>query len=119
MENLISRRAVACLFGTSYQTITKWEKSGRLPVKSIRIGKVAYYPIIEIERFKEAGLSVLKSPGRKNGHKLQPLDDPKNNDIYFIRKEKPVFEYPELLINFYQPARINRLVTVGQLLEEL
>lgn len=58
-------------------------------------------------------------PGRKKGYKLQPLDDPKNDDVYFIRKEKPVFEYPELLINFYQPARINRLVTVSQLLEAL
>lgn len=119
MENLISRRAVACLFGTSYQTITKWEISGRLPIKSIRVGKIAYYPIIEIERFKEAGLSVLKSPGRRNGYKLQKLDDPKNDDLYFIRKDKPVFEYPELLINFYQPARLNRTVSVSHLLEVL
>ena len=57
--------------------------------------------------------------GRKKGHKLQKLDDPANDDVYFIRKEKPVFEYPELLINFYQPARLNRLITVSQLREVL
>ena len=99
LKNLISRQGIADHFKVSYQTVWKWERLGKMACKPTRVGKADYFPI-----------AVLK--------KIQPQKaNEMEEDIYYIRKARPVFEYPELLINFYQPARLNRKTTANQLLE--
>lgn len=98
---------------------------GKLPYGSIKIGKSNYYRVEEIMAFKDTGVVAIKGSGIKKGtkrnHNKEAIFYTINNedDVYFIKKPRPVFEYPELLINFYQPARLNRMMTVSHLLEAL
>jgi hypothetical protein len=125
MEGYISRREVASLFETSYQTISRWEANGILQCISVRIGKAYFYNTKDIMAIKDSLPAAKKGRGVKRGtnrnlyQAAQKYTKNNEHDLYYIRKPKPCFEFPELLINFYQPMRLNRLVTVDHLLADM
>ena len=113
MYRYYNRCEVCVILKTSPLTVYRWGKIGKIPAP-IQIKGKKYYLKEEIDALKDAILSEKGRPGPKTGMKKSYNFD-NEQDIYFTQQPRQPFEYPEMLINFYQPARLNRLHTIDRL----
>lgn len=121
MAKFITMSEAAKVLDVSYPTVKRWELSGKLNCTSQKIKGVKHYLEHEITAIKNTGI-VASNMGRKKGYsrtldkvKKSRYDFENEGDVYFMQRPRPCFEYPELLINFYQPARLNRQITIDHL----
>ena len=112
MERYYNRCEVCVILKTSPLTVYRWGKIGKIPAP-VQIKGKKYYLKAEIDGLKDTILAEVRN-GPKTGIK-RLYDFNNEQDIYFTQQPRQPFEYPEMLINFYQPARLNRLHTIDRL----
>lgn len=115
----ISRTETAILLDVDKTTVERWERFKKMPYKSVNIKGTNYYNRQEMLDFKASGGIQKTGCGRPRGYVVMPdeqKEKDENEDIWMIRKKQPCFEYPEHLINFYQPSRLNRNWDIDRLL---
>ena len=121
----ISRAETAVLLDVDKTTVERWERFKKMPYKSRKIGTTCYYDRQQMLDFKEAGGMPKTGQGRPKGYTVKTVEQKEmeeeqnemeeDSDPWMIRRNKPCFQYPEILINFYQPARMNRLHTIDRI----
>jgi hypothetical protein len=112
MHRYYSRCEVCVILKTSPLTVYRWGKIGKIPAP-VQIKGKKYYLKAEIDGLKDTILAEVRN-GPKTG--IKGLYDFNNeHDIYFTRQPRKPFEYPEMLINFYQPARLDRKITIDSI----
>ena len=117
MERYYNRCEVCVILKTSPLTVYRWGKIGKIP-EPVTIKGKKYYLKAEIDALKDTILAEVGRPRPKTGIKIgmkKKYDFNNEQDIYFTQQPRQPFEYPEMLINFYQPARLNRLHTIDRL----
>jgi predicted DNA-binding transcriptional regulator AlpA len=112
MERYYNRCEVCVILKTSPLTVYRWGNIGKIP-KPVTIKGKKYYLKEDIDALKDTILSEVRN-GPKTGIK-KAYDFNNESDVYFTQQPGQPFEYPEMLINFYQPARLNRLHTIDRL----
>ena len=113
MHRYYNRCEVCVILQTSPLTVYRWGNIGKIP-EPVTIKGKKYYLKAEIDGLKDTILAEVGRPGPKTGIKRM-YDFNNEQDIYFTQQPRQPFEYPEMLINFYQPARLNRLYTIDRL----
>ena len=113
MERYYNRCEVCVILKTSPLTVYRWGKIGKIP-KPVTIKGKKYYLKAEIDALKDTILAEVGRPGPKTGMK-KAYNFNNESDIYFTQQPGQPFEYPEMLINFYQPARLNRKITIDSI----
>ena len=112
MHRYYNRCEVCVILQTSPLTVYRWGNIGKIP-KPVTIKGKKYYLKAEIDGLKDK-IPAEGRNGPKTGMKKSYNFD-NEQDIYFTQQPRRCFEYPEMLINFYQPARLNRLYTIDRL----
>jgi predicted DNA-binding transcriptional regulator AlpA len=112
MHRYYNRCEVCVILKTSPLTVYRWGNIGKIP-KPVTIKGKKYYLKEDIDALKDTILSEVRN-GPKTGIK-KAYDFNNESDVYFTQQPRQPFEYPEMLINFYQPARLNRLYTIDRL----
>ena len=112
MDRYYNRCEVCVILKTSPLTVYRWGKIGKIPAP-IQIKGKKYYFKAEIDALKDKILAEVRNGPQTGIKRLYDFNN--EQDIYFTQQPRQPFEYPEMLINFYQPARLNRLHTIDRL----